>query len=301
MNCICEKSLYDQCSCKTNYHLPMSLPLYDGHCHLDLFFNNGLNATDFNDRLLAKRKMIFIDNRHHFHKWFVSHEFINLNAKIYRTYGLHPKHLPSNLQKAFEQLHNIFTNHANLSFKTVGIGECGLDDTSKYSYDLQLHVFQFQLKLAAKLQLPLVIHGRGIHSFRKILNELMIHLNPLHKIHWHCVNASSDLNVISDFIHYFNHSYIGLNGSIFSQNDVESQKTFNKWLIAQDNILSKIIIETDYPFLRPFVLEQQQYNPISGIIHTAQQIVNILRKKNTNTTKVIDQSNHNIRQMYSID
>jgi hypothetical protein len=64
MNAICEHSLYNICSCKKKYHLPLTLPLYDGHCHVDLFFKYGLNYNDFNIQLSHRRKIIFIDNRH---------------------------------------------------------------------------------------------------------------------------------------------------------------------------------------------------------------------------------------------
>ncbi|CAF3231677.1 unnamed protein product [Rotaria sp. Silwood2] len=301
MNSICEKSLYYRCSCKTNYHLPLILPLYDGHCHIDLFFKYGFNETDLYNQLSNGRQIIFVDNRHHYNRWFINYELKSPNTKIYTTYGIHPKYIPSNPQYIFEQLENIFKHQYNLSTKTVGIGECGLDDTSSYSYDLQLRIFRFQLVLAAKYQLPLVLHGRGNHSFGLMLQELEQHLNPMHKIHWHCVNAKSDLKIISNFLKHFHNSFIGLNGSLISQNDLESQKIFHKWLLVQENILSKTIIETDYPFLKPYALQETQHNPITSIAYTAQQIVNILRKKNINTTKVIDQSNNNIRQMYDID
>jgi hypothetical protein len=64
MNVICENSLYDICMCKNKYHLPLALPLYDGHCHVDLFFKYGLDQHDFDALVSHGRKMIFIDNRH---------------------------------------------------------------------------------------------------------------------------------------------------------------------------------------------------------------------------------------------
>ena len=85
------------------------------------------------------------------------------------------------------QLQNIFKNPSIVTTEIVAIGECGLDETSTSSYELQLNVFKSQLKLAAELNLPLVLHGRGINSFDLMLNELKLNLNRNHKIHWHCV------------------------------------------------------------------------------------------------------------------
>lgn len=64
MNAVCEHSLYNICSCKQKYHLPLTLPLYDGYCHVDLFFKYGLNYDDFITQVSHGRKMIFIDNCH---------------------------------------------------------------------------------------------------------------------------------------------------------------------------------------------------------------------------------------------
>ncbi|CAF4275831.1 unnamed protein product, partial [Rotaria sordida] len=205
------------------------------------------------------------------------------NAKIFTTYGIHPKYLPSNRKRVLQELENIFKNEFDLNTTKVAIGECGLDDTT------------------AELQLPVVLHGRGTNSFEAMLHELKLHLNDMHRIHWHCVNPRSDLNVISNFLNHFQNSFIGLNGSIIIEHDLESQKLFNNWLLAQQNVLDQIIIETDFSFLRPPTLETNQYNPVSGISTTAQSIVNILRMKNLNATKIIDRWNNNIRRIHGID
>jgi Tat protein secretion system quality control protein TatD with DNase activity len=151
-----------------------------------------------------------------------------------------------------------------------------------------IYIFKSQLKLASELKLPLVLHGRGFTSFETIFHELKFHLNNDHNIHWHCINPRSNLNVMSNFLQHFNNSFIDLNGSMITSTDDDDQKKFNSWLVTQNNIIDRIIFETDYPFLKPSTLEPNQYNPISGITISAQHIVNILRIKNLNTTKIID-------------
>ena len=68
MNAICEESLYNVCSCKKQYHLPLGLPLYDGHCHVDLFFKHDFKETDHTSQLASGRKLVLIDNRHQHHR-----------------------------------------------------------------------------------------------------------------------------------------------------------------------------------------------------------------------------------------
>lgn len=300
MNAICEKSLYNICTCKQKYHLPLTLPLYDGHCHVDLFFKYDLNKNDFDAHYSHGRKMVFIDNRHHHHRWFANYDLDNPNVQLYTTYGIHPKYLPSNFNKALSELHQIIKNQDHLNTSFVGIGECGLDDTSVYSYDDQLFIFKSQINLARQFQIPLVVHGRGLHSYASMLNEMQLNLDQCHRIHWHCVNPKTDLNIISKFINYFHNSFIEFNGSVIASNNDQSQTEFNNWLIKQQNVLDRIILETDFPFLRPTTLDKHQYNPISVITIVAQTIVNILRTKNLNATKVIDISNKNIQRMYGI-
>ena len=301
MNAICESSLYNKCLCKSRYHLPLNLPLYDSHCHVDLFFKYGLNQNEFNATVSNGRKITLIDNRHQYYRWFTNYDIQNSNVKIFTTYGIHPKYLPTDPQRVLEQLNDIFQNKFHLNTSTVAIGECGLDETSNCSTDHQLHIFQCQLKLAAQLNLPVVLHARGNNLFQMMLRELKLHLHDDHHIHWHCINCKSDLDVISDFLNYFKNGVIGLNGSITMPNDNDYQKSFHKWLLTRHDIVDRIVIETDFPFLPPSALECAQYNPITGITIVAQHIVDILRIKHFNTTKMIYRSNNNIRRIYSID
>ncbi|CAF3953067.1 unnamed protein product, partial [Rotaria sp. Silwood1] len=263
MNAICEDSLYNRCLCKEKYNLPINLPLYDGHCHVDLFFKYGLNENIFNKQLSNGRKIILIDNRHQYNRWFINYGLESPNIKIYTTYGIHPKYISLKPQNKFKQLNDIFGNKFTTNTTKVAIGECGIDATSKFLYDVQLNIFRYQLKLAAELNLPVILHGRGSDSFQIMLYELKHHLNYTHRIYWHSINQKADLPIISNFLQHFSNSNIGLNGSSILQHNDELQKNFNNWLHAQDHILNRIILESDFPFLRPPVLQDHQYNPIS--------------------------------------
>ncbi|UJR34780.1 hypothetical protein I4U23_027559 [Adineta vaga] len=112
--------------------------------------------------------------------------------------------------------------------------------------------FEYKQGRSPQLKISVVLHDGRKNSFQII-----------------------NLNVISNFLNYFNNSFIGLNGSITTQDDLESQKLFSTRLIGETNIVDQIIIETDFPFLRPLVLEPHQYSPVSGITTTAQFIMNI--------------------------
>ncbi|CAF3981558.1 unnamed protein product [Rotaria sp. Silwood1] len=203
MTAICENSLYGMCRCKKKYHLPLTLPLYDGHCHVDLFFKYGLSQGKFNELLSHGRKIILIDNRHQHYRWFTNYVIESPNVKIFTTFGIHPKYLPDDAQPVLQQLDNILKDKCHLNTAIVAIGECDIDSTSTWSIDYQLCLFKSQLKIAAELNLPIVLHARGNNSFETMLNELKIHLHHTHEIHWHGLNSKTNLNIISDFLNYF--------------------------------------------------------------------------------------------------
>jgi Tat protein secretion system quality control protein TatD with DNase activity len=141
--------------------------------------------------------MTFIDNRHHYHRWFVKYDFQVLSATIYTTYGTHPKYLASKIEQAAQELNEIFGNGINANTITVGVGECGLDQTRSWSYDHQLIVFRIQLRLATEFKLPLVLHGHGQIVCAWMPDEMRLHLDQMHRIHWHCINPKSDLTTMT--------------------------------------------------------------------------------------------------------
>ncbi|CAF3376199.1 unnamed protein product [Rotaria sp. Silwood2] len=284
-----------------NYHLPLTLPLYDGHSHIDLFYNYGYKHTDLIQQLSGGRKIVLIDNRHKYFRWLHNYQLSTPNATVYTTFGIHPKYIPDDLDLQIKRLEEIFVQKVNIKTKLCALGECGLDTTSENSYESQMKTFQEQLKLASKLSLPLVLHCRGKDLFSPMLKAVKQYLHPTHSIHWHCIHATTNLTVIFEYLNYYYKSYVALNGLSIYNDDIELQKTFIRWLNTQHNITERIILESDFPFAKSKLLQNSQFNIVSSITITAQYIVDVLRQKNMNTTKLIHRSNNNIRQMYNID
>ena len=134
-----------------------------------------------------------------------------------------------------------------------------------------------------------------------MMHELKRYLNKEYNIYWHCINASTDLDIILVYLNPFINFCIVLNVSSVVGLEIESQKSFNKWLNNMSEILSKIILETDFPFFKPTELQQEKYHIKNEIIYTAEHIVNVIRKKKINLIKFIDGSNKNVRLMYKIN
>lgn len=94
--------------------------------------------------------------------------FPNLTA--YSTIGIHPHEalrytqgklpdLDVSIHQDIERLEEIYQNSAG---KAVAVGECGLDfvEADKQVKQLQRQLFQAQIDLAKKLNLPLIVHCR---------------------------------------------------------------------------------------------------------------------------------------------
>ena len=60
------------------------------------------------------------------------------NAKIYNTFGIHPKYISENhMSYQLHRLENILVSEKK-SRNIVAIGECGIDETSRFCIDIQI-------------------------------------------------------------------------------------------------------------------------------------------------------------------
>jgi TatD DNase family protein len=81
---------------------------------------------------------------------------------LYYSIGIHPWYLDS-----FESNQNVIEKNA--AVKAIkAIGECGLDKNSGFSLEQQIEVFEWHIRLAEKLNKPLIIHC--IKAFNEIFD-----------------------------------------------------------------------------------------------------------------------------------
>lgn len=88
---------------------------------------------------------------------------LNLNAKIY-SIGIHPAYI--NSTTIDEETHLI--NHHILDKNCLAIGEIGLDKLCETDFNLQIEVFEKQIKIAEENQLPIIIHS--VRAYQEILH-----------------------------------------------------------------------------------------------------------------------------------
>lgn len=129
--------------------------LFDSHCHLD--------AAEFDpDRtaVLARARAVgvgaqllpAVDRA----SWPKIAELVARESGLHAAYGLHPMFLARHDDADLAALPAFIAAHP-----TVAIGECGLDFfVADLDRERQRRILRYQLELAARLDLPVILHGR---------------------------------------------------------------------------------------------------------------------------------------------
>jgi len=161
------------------------------------------------------------------------------------TAGVHPHNAKEveNCQLFMDTLENFVRTHIN---QVKAIGECGLDYNRMFSTkEQQIKVFQMQIDLAAKLDLPLYLHEREAHEdFYAILEQAKTKYPQLRGV-VHCFTGSKEV-----MQRYLNLGlYIGITGWICDDLRNGALMDAVQQLFAKYSW--KMMLETDSPWLSP--------------------------------------------------
>lgn len=246
----------------------------DSHCHI---FNE--YYTDIAE-ILKKAEESKVD------KFIVaatdiksSVEVLNLAKEyknIYICLGIHPDSIDNSLDE-FEKI--LVENVDNE--KLVAIGEIGLDYYyGKDTRDMQIKYFEYQLSLAEKYDLPVVVHSRDatkdtIDCLKKYRVTGVVH----------CFTGSLDTAKIYMKMGF----YIGVNGVM----------TFKKAKIDEvikEIPLEKLVLETDSPYLTPEPYRKYKNQP-AYIYTIAQYLANL---KGVSLEEISRITEKNIKDIFDI-
>ena len=167
------------------------------------------------------------------------------SANMFFTMGVHPHHANEINDEYLKKLKETVTNN-----NPHAIGETGLDFFRNLStYEEQIYAFEEQIKIAIDKNKPLFLHQRDSHDdFIKILRK---YSSDISKAVVHCFTGTQEQ--LDDYLEL--DCYIGVTGWICDEKrNVELRKTIK-------NIpLSKIMVETDCPYLTPKDLPDKPKN-----------------------------------------
>ncbi len=180
-------------------------------------------------------------------------------CRVYPTCGVHPhdaKILDRENQIALEEL---FRKNKNI----VAVGEAGLDFHYNFSDpEKQKQAFIFQVELAIEYSLPLIVHSR--EAWSETMDILRRFRNKLGAIIVHCFGGND--HKAEDLLEM--DAYIGINGIITFKTAERLRQ------IVSDYPLSRVILETDCPYLAPVPFRGKTNEP-SYLVHTARKVAEI--------------------------
>lgn len=154
---------------------------------------------------------------------------------------------------------------ARSSKKVVGIGEIGLDfyyDKERRSQELQMRVFQEQLGLAAKMDLPVVIHMRAAETEMK---QVIGQIGELPAGQFHCWAGGEEL--LNEVLE--KGFYVSFCGNITYKSAESLRKAIRRVP------LNRLLLETDSPYLPPEPVRSSPNEP-SNVKILAEYIANLL-------------------------
>lgn len=170
--------------------------------------------------------------------------------------------------------------------KVVAIGEMGLDyHWDKSPKEIQKEVFRKQIRLAKRVQLPIIIHNReATADIIEILEEE--NAADVGGI-MHCFSGSAETAKKCVGMNF----YISLGGPVTFKNAKKPKE------VAAEIPLDRLLIETDCPYLAPHPHRGKRNEP-SYVKLVAEQIAEI---KNLTLEEVEEATTQNARKLFGIN
>ena len=247
----------------------------DTHCHLD---DERFNEDREEVLKRIEEKMEFVVNiGFDLPSSKNSVEYSNTYPFIYSAIGVHPTSISEYNDEVEKELIELSKNK-----KVVAIGEIGLDYYwMEDEKEVQKEGFRKQMRLAEKLNLPVIIHSRdAMADTIEILNEFP---NVRGIVHCYPGSFESAMNIPSNY-------YFGIGGVLTFKNSKKTVEFVNKIDI------SKLVIETDSPYLTPVPFRGKRNEPI----YTEYVVKKIAEIKNIPVEEVLRITTENAKKIYEI-
>lgn len=246
----------------------------DTHCHILEEYYDSINDILENAKNVGINRIINngCDSKSNNEVLMLSSKYDN----IYGALGIHPEYVESYTQKDIKYIKDNLNNP-----KIIAIGEIGLDyHYTKENKDKQIELFEHQLKLAEKYNIPVIIHSREA-------TEDTINCLKKYKITGVIHSFSGSLETANIYIKMG--FLLGINGVITFKNSKLKE-------VIKEIDMQNIILETDSPYLTPEPFRGTKNEP-ARIKYIAEFISNI---KCIDICQVGVITNNNIKRIFDI-
>ncbi len=206
-------------------------------------------------------------------------EIANQYKFMYATVGVSPNDIEDLKENYIEDIEELAK-----SYKVVAIGEIGLDYYwNKENKEKQKEIFMEQIKLANKLDLPIVIHTReAVMDTIDILKKIECKKRGV----FHCCPLNRELVKEALKLGF----YISFAGPVTFKNSKNTAEIIN--LVP----IERILIETDSPYLSPEPVRGTR-NDSRNVKYIAQKIADI---KGLTIEEVAKQMHKNIEKIFNM-
>ena len=205
---------------------------------------------------------------------------------IYATCGISPNDIPQTEEELWKTLEKI-EKLAKENSKVRAIGEIGLDyywEKDEKRRELQKKAFIEQIKLANKLELPIVIHTReAVMDTLDILKKNSVNKKGI----FHCCPLNRELVKEGLKLGF----YISFAGPVTFKNSKNADEIIS--MVPDD----KILIETDSPYLSPEPFRGKRNDP-RNVEYVAKKIADV---KGLDLEEVAEITYNNAKNIFEIN
>jgi len=253
--------------------------LLDTHCHInDPMFAGEVDQIVENFLNAGVEKVITIGCCPESNKDVIA--LSNKYESVYCAVGVHPDDCEKYNEKELEDLLKAKNK------KLVAVGEIGLDYYhTEENKERQIEVFESQIKLAKKYNMPIVIHCRD--AFGDMLTILKKYAPFVHGAVMHCYSGS--LEFAREIIKLG--LKISFTGTVTYKNAKKVQE------VALNLPIESFFFETDSPYLTPTPHRGQRNEP-KYVVEVAKFVAEL---RNISYEKLVEITDKTAKQFFKLD
>lgn len=203
-------------------------------------------------------------------------EIADQTEEVWAAVGIHPEEVDKTGRRVDRWIGSQVVELERLakSNKVVAIGECGLDyHYTQENKEQQKKLFQLQVDLAKKMDLPVIVHTRG----ETAMADAGTILGGYDRCVYHCFSGDTDPGV-----------FVGIGGTITYKGNDQLRQT------VQRIPLERIILETDAPWLSPEPVRGTTNVP-ANLVMTALKLAEL---KQLPLSQIMEQTTINAKRLF---